>query len=272
MEKLPLPEKHKVIKIGDNQADIIIEPCYPGYGTTLGNALRRVLLSSLSGAAITTVKIKGVTHEFSTLPGIKEDIVEILLNLKRIRFKLHATDETKVTLKVKGEKNVKAKDIKLTSEVEVINSDAEIATLSDKNAELEMEFTIKSGRGYLPVENIEKKKLILGNIAIDAIFTPVKNVNFHIQNVRVGQMTNYDKLTLSITTDGSITPEESLKQAAQILLDHFQQLSILEEENKEMPSEIATKKEKDEKKDENKNDIKEEAPKIKKKRGRPKKQ
>lgn len=225
MDTIALPDKYEVTKTGEHQADITIEPCFPGYGTTLGNALRRVLLSSLAGAAVTAVNIKGVTHEFSTVPGVKEDIVELLLNLKRLRFKLHGTEETKVTLKVKGEKKVKAKDIKATSDVEIVNGEADIATITTKDAELEMELTIQSGRGYVPVENMDNKKLTLGTIAVDAIFTPVRNVNFNVENVRVGQMTNYDKLVLSISTDGSISPQEALQIASQMLVDHFKHIA-----------------------------------------------
>lgn len=221
METISLPEKFDVKKTGDNQAVITIEPCYPGYGNTLGNALRRVLLSSLAGCAVTAVKIKGITHEFSTIPGVKEDTVEIILNLKRLRFKLHGVDETTATLKIKGEKKVKAKDIKLGSELEIANPDAEVATLTTKDADLELELTIKSGRGYLPVENIEKRKLLLGTIAIDGIFTPVRNANFTVENVRVGQMTNYDKLIMSVGTDGTISPEEAIQTAAKILVEQF---------------------------------------------------
>ncbi len=221
MEKLPLPEKCEIKKISSLQADFVIEPCYPGYGTTVGNSLRRVLLSSLPGAAITAVKIKGASHEFSTLPGVKEDIVNILLNLKKIRFNLHGVDETKTNIKVKGEKIVTAKEIKATSEIEIVTPDAHIATLTSKDAEFEAELILSTGRGYVPVENLEKKKYPLGTIAIDAIFTPIRNVNYKVENVRVGQMTNYDKLILSVTTDGSISPEEAVAYSASILVDHF---------------------------------------------------
>jgi len=249
MEKLPLPDKYEIKKINPNQADIIIEPCYPGYGTTLGNALRRVLLSSLPGAAITAIKVKGTSHEFSTLPGVKEDMVEIILNLKKLCFKLHNVNETKAILKVKGEKKVKAKDIKTTSEIEVINSEAEIMTLTTKDAEVEIELTLKTGRGYLPVESVEKRKFQLGTTAIDAIFTPIKGVNYRVENVRVGQMTNYDRLILTVTTDGVMTPEEALKSAAEILVDHFAEIACLGKSEKIDKNENKSENEKiDEKK------------------------
>ncbi|XOU94869.1 MAG: DNA-directed RNA polymerase subunit alpha [Candidatus Kerfeldbacteria bacterium] len=264
MENIQLPDKYEVKKTGDNQADVIIEPCYPGYGSTLGNALRRVLLSSLTGVAVTAIKIKSVDHEFSTIPGVKEDVVEIILNIKRLRFNLHGVDESKVTLKIKGETIAKGKDIKATSEVDIISTEAEIATLTSKDAELEIEFILKKGRGYLPVENIEKKKFQLGTIAIDAIFTPIKMVNYKIENVRVGKMTNFDRLVLSIVTDGSITPDESVKMASDILVDHFKKITNPESSAKEVVEDIEKKEVKDEKtKDEEK---------PKKKRGRPKKE
>ena len=274
MEALPLPEKYEIKKISDKQANIIIEPCYPGYGTTLGNALRRVLLSSLPGSAICAIKIKGATHEFSTLPGVKEDIVGIILNLKQLRFKLNGVEETKASLKVKGAKEVKAKDIQAKSELEIINPEAPIATLTDKTAELDMELTIKSGRGYLPVESVEKKQLQLGAIAIDAIFTPIRNVNYNIESVRVGQMTNYDRLIIGITTDGTISPEEALKEASQMLVDHYK--TIITQSNK-VAKEKGKKgekvvKEKNELSAEKKQTEKTEGIKQKKKRGRPKKE
>ena len=273
MEHLPLPEKYQVKKISENQADIIIEPFYPGFGTTIGNALRRVLLSSLSGAAVTAFKLKGATHEFSTIKGVKEDLVEIILNLKGLRFKLHGVEETRLLLKIKGEKKVKAKDIKTTAEAEVVNPEADIATITDKDVELEMELIIRSGRGYVPVENIEKKKFELGTIAIDALFSPVKNVNFEVESVRVGQMTNYDRLIMRILTDGSLSPEDSLTVASQILDDHFKFLidfqksssETLSQEKKEV---VAAKKEEPTPPAEEKS--LDEKP--KKKRGRPRKE
>ncbi len=283
MEKFALPDKYEVESTGTNQAKITIEPCYPGYGTTIGNALRRVLLSSLPGAAITSVKFNGATHEFTTLPGVKEDIVEIILNIKKIRFKLHNTDEVVVSLKVKGAKKIQAKDIKLTSDIEVVSPNAEIATLNDKSAEVDMELTVKSGRGYVPVENTETSKFSLGTIAIDSIFTPVKNVNYSVESVRVGQMTNYDRVILNISTDGIVSPEEALKQSASLLVDHFSQIVGFEKTPSSKVSKIKSsekedvekpaKVEKIEKKA--KKTVKEEAEKEekpKKKRGRPKKE
>jgi DNA-directed RNA polymerase subunit alpha len=221
MELIPLPKKIDVKKSGDNVAMFTIEPCYPGYGTTLGNALRRVLLSSLEGAAITAVKIEGVNHEFSTIPNVKEDVVEIILNLKTIRFRSFSDEPVTVKLSAKGEKKVTGKDIIVTSDVEVVHTDKVIATLTDKSAVLDMELVIEKGRGYVPVETREKEKRDIGMIAVDAIFTPIRNVNFDVENVRVGQMTNYDRLMLEVITDGTLTPEKAFHEATKILSSHF---------------------------------------------------
>lgn len=216
-----LPKNYKIIKHEGNMAVFEIENCYPGYGMTLGNAFRRVLLSSLPGAAITSVKIKGVNHEFSTIPHVLEDVIQIILNLKQVRFKLFSKEPVVLSLKFKGEKNVKASDIKATSDVEIINKDAHIATLTDKKAELDVEIEVASGLGYLPVEQRKKDKISIGHIAIDAIFTPIKKVNYEIENMRVGERTDFDRLIIDLETDGSIDPEEAIQRAAQILVNHF---------------------------------------------------
>ena len=216
-----LPKPPKIIKKGENRAVFEIENCYSGYGVTLGNVFRRVLLSSLPGAAITAVKIKGVNHEFSTIPNILEDVIQIILNLKQIRFKLFSQEPVTLTLKVKGEKKVKASDIKLTSDVEIVDKDTYIATLTDKKAELEMEIEVDSGLGYVPAEQRTKEKLSIGYIAVDAIFSPIKRVNYEVENMRVGDRTDFNKLSIDIKTDGSISPEEAFQEAAKILVDHF---------------------------------------------------
>ncbi|MFA6254568.1 MAG: DNA-directed RNA polymerase subunit alpha [Patescibacteria group bacterium] len=223
MENIPLPSKIEA-RPGQKQNEeiISIQPCHPGYGTTLGNALRRVMLSSLPGAAVTAFKIKGVSHEFSTVPYVKEDLVEISLNLKQLRLKVYSEEPVRLELKAKGEKVVTAKDIKTNSDVEVINSDLVIATLTNKEAELEIEIVATQGRGYIPTETREKEDLETNMIMIDSIFTPVKNVGFNLESIRVGQMTNYENLILTIETDGSISPQEALNQATQILINHFQ--------------------------------------------------
>jgi DNA-directed RNA polymerase subunit alpha len=221
MEAIPLPNSVKVDDLGNNKYSLTLEPLYPGYGDTIGNALRRVLLSSMPGAAVTAVKIKYADHEFSTIPNVKEDVIQIILNLKQLRVKSFSTEPVKVHLKVKGERGVTAADIKETDQVQVLNKDLYIATLDNKSAEMDMELTVEQGRGYQKIEDRENLKLDIGTIAIDAIYTPVRSAYYEVTNVRVGQLTNYNKLTLVVETDGTITGEEVLDIASHILLDHY---------------------------------------------------
>lgn len=271
MEPIILPSKIE-IKKGKlpNEAVITVEPCYYGYGTTLGNALRRVILSSLPGAAVTAVKIKGVQHEFSTIPHVKEDVIEIILNLKQLRMRVYSAEPVRLILKAKGEREVKAKDIEKSSDVEIVNPDLHIANLTHKNADLEMEIFVSQGRGYVPVEAREKEKLEVGMIAVDSIFTPIKNIGYKVENVRVGDITNYDKLILNIETDGTITPEEALKQAAQILINHFNLFLEGPKKEEEVAKEVKEEKVEIVEKKEAPSEILVEE-KTKKKRGRPKK-
>jgi len=225
MQDIPLPKTIIFEKRKDNTEKVIIEPCFPGYGTTLGNSLRRVLLSSLPGAAVTSVKIDEVSHEFSTIKNVKEDVMDILLNLKLLRLKLFSDNPIKLTLKAKAEKEVTAKDITPNSNVEIANPDLHIASLTSKDAKLSMELTVEKGQGYVTVEEREREKVEIGTILIDALFSPIQNVRFDIENVRVGEKTNYDKLTLEIKTDGTITAKDAFRKAAQILVNHFQYMS-----------------------------------------------
>ncbi len=210
------------------------EPFERGFGITIGNSLRRILLSSLQGAAITSVKIDGVLHEFSAIPGVKEDVTEIILNLKEVRLKLHTEGPKMIRVKAEGPGVLKAGDILTGDAVEILNPDHPIATLS-KDAKLSMEMTVKMGRGYIPAERNRDEHQPVGTIPMDAIFSPIKKVNYTVTNARVGQITDYDKLTLELWTDGSLTPEEAVAHAAKILKD---QLSIFitfeEEEGEEM--------------------------------------
>lgn len=215
------PQEVRITAQGDNTGKVEILGCYPGYGATLGNALRRVLLSSLEGAAIHSVKIKGVSHEFSTIEGVMEDVVQIILNLKQVRFLTHSTENIIVSLKKKGEGAVTAGDIKTTADIEVVNPELVIATITDKKVELEMEIEVDRGLGYVPVENRERDEKQIGVIAIDSVYSPVKRVNYEVENMRVGKRTDYDKVTLEIVTDGSITPGEAFQKAATILVDQF---------------------------------------------------
>lgn len=218
----------KVSQSGDTkEGSIIIEPLPQGYGITLGNALRRVLLSSLSGAAITQVKIDGVKHEYSTIKGVKEDVVEILLNLKKVRLNIEGDKSVKLEIDAKGPGEIKAKDIKAPAGTTITNPDLYIAGLSDSKAKLSVELTAEKGVGFLPVES--RRSLGIGRIPLDATFSPVLKVNYKVESTRVGQMTNFDKLTLVLTTDGTVTPAESVKQASKILQDYF---AILVEQRK----------------------------------------
>ncbi|MBI5530890.1 MAG: DNA-directed RNA polymerase subunit alpha [Candidatus Doudnabacteria bacterium] len=221
MEAISLPNRAKVTDLGNNKYSLTLEPLYPGYGVTIGNAMRRVLLSSMPGAAVTSVKIKFVDHEFSTIPNVKEDVIQIILALKQLRVKSFSAEPVKLSVKVKGEKVVTAADIKETDQVQVINKDLHIATLDNKNSEFDMELTVEQGRGYVPVEARENLKPEVGVIAIDAIFTPVKSVHFDVSNVRVGQLTNFDKLEIVMETDGSLGGQEAVDISAHILVDHF---------------------------------------------------
>lgn len=225
MDKIALPNKVSFQEIGTNRYQLILEPLYPGYGMTLGNSLRRILLSSLPGAAVTAVKIKGIDHEFSTVPNVKEDVIEIILNLKQLRMKSHSAEPVKLELKVKGEKVVTGGDFKKNSQVEIVNPELHIATLDSKTADFEMEVTINAGRGYVPVEQRENEKLEIGQIAVDAIYTPVRNVNFEIKHVRVGQITNYDELVMTIDTDGTLSGKEAIDMASRVLMDHLSLLT-----------------------------------------------
>ncbi|OGN01750.1 MAG: DNA-directed RNA polymerase subunit alpha [Candidatus Yanofskybacteria bacterium RIFCSPLOWO2_02_FULL_43_10] len=229
---IQIPEQIKVLSKEGSKTTFEISPLMPGYGATIANPLRRVLLSSLEGAAITSVKIKGVDHEFSSISGVLEDVVEVILNIKKIRFKLHGDGPVKLTLDVKGEKTVTAADIKLTSDIELINEDQHIATITDKKMGLSMELEVEKGVGYVPVEQRQKEKLAIGVIAVDAIFSPVKLVNFKIENVRVGQRIDFNKVVMEIETDGSIEPEEAMKKASEILVDHFKLISDVKTEEK----------------------------------------
>jgi len=204
------------------------EPLERGYGITIGNALRRVLLSSLPGFAICAVRIKGVLHEFSTLPGVKEDVTDIVLNLKEVRVRLHEGDQITAALKVKGEAVVAARDISGGPSLEILTPDQHIASL-DKGADLDMELVIKRGRGYVPAERGEEDEPI-GTVRLDAIYSPIKKVNFTVTNARVGQRTDYDRLAVEIWTDGSIGPREALTYAARVMRDQMSIFAGVEEE------------------------------------------
>ena len=204
-----------------NYAKFLCEPLERGYGMTIGNSLRRILLSSLPGAAITSVKIDGVVHEFSTVPGVVEDVPEIIVNLKSVRLKMHDNEEKTISIKFKGEGEVKAGDIITDSTLEILNPELHIATVA-KGAELNMEMTVERGRGYNTADKNKREDMALSTLPIDSIFTPVKKVNYKVENTRVGQRVDYDKLTIEVWTDGSLKPFEALSLAAKVMTGHLE--------------------------------------------------
>lgn len=222
METIFLPSKmYFAPGTNEHEAILSIEPLHHGYGTTVGNALRRVLLSSLPGAAVTAVKIKGVQHEFSAMNGVKEDVLDIVLNLKQLRMKVHSDEPVILKLSAKKVGPVTAAQIEKNADVEISNTDLVIATITADSAPFEMEITVSRGRGYMPTEEREGATGEIGLIAIDAMFSPVRNVGLQVENTRVGDITNYDKLIMTISTDGTVTPQEAVEQATKILLNHF---------------------------------------------------
>lgn len=206
-----------------NYASYDIEPLDAGYGMTLGNSLRRVLLSSLNGAAVTSIKIDGVQHEFQDVPGVKEDVTDIVLNVKRLRMRSFSDRPVTMRIEVTGEREVTGADIQAPSTIEIVNPETHLCTVDDSNARFEMELVVESGKGYVPAETKEDQPI--GQIPVDAIFTPVQRVNYTVEHTRVGQMTNYDKIILQIWTDGTITPDEALRQASHNLVEHFQRIA-----------------------------------------------
>lgn len=231
MNNIALPKKIQFQEGQEaNRGCIIIEPCFPGYGTTLGNALRRVLLSSLSGAAPIGVKIKGADHEFSSLKHLKEDILQLVMNIKKLRLKVFTDEVEKLQLTVHGQKEIKASDIAANSNVEIVNTDMVLGKVTDMAGGLDMEIYVKKGMGYETIDGriVENKEI--GYISIDSIFTPVLSVGLSVDDVRVGKMSNWEKLTLDIKTDGTITVEEAFKTAVNILISQFNALINPKEE------------------------------------------
>ncbi len=212
-----------------NYGKFVISPLERGFGVTLGNALRRVLLSSLDGTAITSIRVSDVLHEFSDIPGVREDVIQVLLQIKQIRLVMHEGDIAHLHLDVRGEGVVTAADIQTPAEVEIVNPDLYLFTVNDSKARLEIDMTVEHGRGYSPATD-RSGKLPIGDLPVDAIFTPVKRVNFNVSAARVGQSTNYDKLTLEIWTDGTITPEKGLGNASKVMIDHLRYISGISEE------------------------------------------
>jgi DNA-directed RNA polymerase subunit alpha len=227
----------KTISEDEKNGVFEIEGLYAGYGLTVGTALRRALLSSLPGAAVTEIKIKNVPHEFSTLPGLKEDIVEFMLNFKNLYLRSHVDEPQVLSLKLKGEKEITAADIEVNSNVEVLNPEVILGHLTAKDAEIDIEIKVERGLGYVAVEARKSEgRLPIGTIAIDAIFTPVIKVNYTIEDMRVGDRTDYNRLRLEVTTNGTISPSSALHKAANILKDHFEKVTAVEVQEFDAPA------------------------------------
>lgn len=222
MEQILLPTTVEFSETANaNIGTLVITPCHQGYGTTLGNALRRVLLSSLPGAAVESIKIAGVQHEFSALDGVLDDVIEIILNVKQIAVISHTDAPVTISISKKGVGDVTAGDFSKNSDVEIVNPNLKIATLTDKQTTFDMEMTIGRGRGYVPVSEKETRQLSLGTVAIDSLYTPIRDVGYAVEMTRVGDVTDYEKLTMTIETNGTVTPRDAVGQATRILMDHF---------------------------------------------------
>jgi len=228
-----LPSKPKVVSEDGFKGVYEIDSLYAGYGHTLGNSLRRIILSSLPGFSITSVKIAGVSHEFSTLEGVKEDVINILLNLKKVRFRMTTDEPQTVNLSIKGPKAVTAADIKTPGQVEVLNGDQHIAEITDKGTTLDIEMVVEKGLGYVPKESLQKGKVDIGTIALDAIFSPIRRVNYEVENMRVGEHTDYNRLRVVIETDGTILPREALETSIDIMIKQLKAIVGFKEDEPE---------------------------------------
>lgn len=241
-----LPSKPKIVSEMDWSGVYEIDGLYPGYGHTLGNSLRRIILSSLPGCAVTEVKIEGVSHEFSTVAGVQEDIITLLLNIKKVRFKSSVDDSQMVSLSVKGPKEVTAADLNLPGQLEVLNPEQVIAHVTDKNTTLTLEARVEKGLGYVPKEVLQKDKVDVGVIALDASFTPIRRVSYEVENMRVGDRTDFNRLRISIETDGTLPPREALERSIEIMISQLKAVVGFKEEEPEaeaVEAELAPKAE-----------------------------
>jgi len=229
---ITLPSKPRIVSEEGMQGVYEIDSLYPGYGHTLGNSLRRIILSSLPGAAVTQVKIEGIQHEFATIEGMRETVMELLLNLKRVHFVLHGDEPQVISLKISGTKEITAKDFKLPSQVEISNPDQHIADLSGKGS-LELEATIERGLGYIPREVLTKEKVDIGTIALDATFTPIRRVNYEVENMRVGDRTDFNRLRILIETNGTLAPRKALEQSIEIMIHQLSAIIGFQESARE---------------------------------------
>jgi DNA-directed RNA polymerase subunit alpha len=219
-----LPSKPRIVKEDATSGIYEIDGLFPGYGHTLGNSLRRIILSSIPGAAITSLSIDGVKHEFSAIEGIKEDVIAVILNLKKTRFKLHGDDSQKATLHIKGAKHITAKDITLPTQLEIMNKDQYICESTAKDVDIAIEITVEKGLGYVPREVLQKEKAEIGTIVLDASFTPIRRASYEVENMRVGDRTDHNRLRISIETDGTITPHEALEDAIHTMITQLQSI------------------------------------------------
>ncbi len=235
-----LPSKPRVVSEDQFSGTYEIDGLYPGYGHTLGNSLRRIILSSLPGAAITSVKIAGVDHEFSIISGVKEDVITIMLNLKKLRIKMLTEEAQTLELSIKGEQEVTAADISKNGAIEILNPELVIATVTDKNASLKIEMTVERGIGYVTKEVLQKNRVDIGMIALDAIFTPIRRASYEVENMRVGDRTDFNRLKLFIETDGTITPKEALERSIHIMLSQLKSIVGFQEEAELASEEIST--------------------------------
>lgn len=226
-----LPSKPKIVSEEKFSGTYEIDGLYPGYGHTLGNSLRRIILSSLPGSAVTSVKIAGISHEFSVIPGVKEDAITILLNLKKMRLSVVSDEPQTLTLKVKGAKEVTAGDIKVTGGVEIMNPELVIANLTDKNADLDMEITVEKGLGFVSKEELQKNRVDIGHISLDAIFTPIRRASYEVENMRVGDRTDFNRLKIFIETDGTISPKEALEKSIETMIHQLKAIVGFKEED-----------------------------------------
>ncbi len=233
-QNVVLPSKPKVVSEADWSGTYEIDGLYPGYGHTLGNSLRRIILSSLPGAAITHVKIEGVNHEFSTLPGLKEDIITLLLNLKKVRIRLTTDEPQTLTLSIKGTKEVTAGDITCPGQAEILNPELVIAHVTDKNASLSIEIRVAKGLGYISKEVLQKERVDIGTISLDAIFTPIRRAHYEVENMRVGDRTDFNRLRVFIETDGTLTPREALERSIETMINQLRSIVGFKEETLEM--------------------------------------
>ena len=237
-----VPSKPKIIREEGFSGIYEIDGLYPGYGHTLGNSLRRIILSSLPGAAVTKVKIKTVEHEFSSIDGVKEDVIAILLSLKKLRIKLITDESQVITIKAKGIKTVTAKDITVPGQVEILNPELHIATLTDKSSDLDIEITVEKGLGYVSKEILTKDRVDVGTISLDATFTPIRKVNYEVENMRVGDRTDFNRLRISIETDGTLTPTEALENSITLMIMQLKSIIGFKEEEVVVEEKVSASK------------------------------